>query len=174
MASARRRWDNTTLTALKTHPSLRWYLGRRLGPLGGRRAWFNFFIKPFGASSFASFWRQWNPVYGYYLNLYSYRPLSRIVGRRGAMFATFVVCGFVLHDLPAWVVRRRLPPGATIAFTAFGAGVMISEAVHMDTSRWPVQARAALNAAFLTSGVAIMLGSLRLTGSLGRPQSHSQ
>lgn len=154
-----------------TPPSLRWYLNRRLGRLGGRRAWFNFFVKPFAASSFPGFWRQWNPVYGYYLNRYSYRPLSRLVGRRGAMFATFVICGFVLHDLPAWVATRRvLPPGATIAFTAYGAGAVAGEALGMDTARLPVAVRASINAAYLATGIVVMLGVLRLTGSLGRPK----
>lgn len=43
------------------------YLRFRLGTASGRTVWFNFIIKPFGASSFAGFWRQWNPVYGYVL-----------------------------------------------------------------------------------------------------------
>lgn len=97
-------------------PTVNQYLRFRLGAKGGASAWFNFFIKPFGASSFARFWRQWNPVYGYFLFYYSYRPLSRVMPRAPAMMATFVACGFLLHDLPAWAFARRvLPPGATIA-----------------------------------------------------------
>lgn len=147
-------------------PRLGWYLRRRLGPLGGRATWFNFFIKPFGATSFAGFWRQWNPVYGYYLNRFSYRPLARIVGRRRAMFATFVLCGFLLHDLPAWiVVRRALPPGATIAFTFYGAAAVAGERFHMNTGGLPVGARASINMGYLGAGIAAMLGVLWLTGA---------
>jgi hypothetical protein len=86
------------------------YLRFRLGSRGGKTAWFNFFIKPFGATSFAQFWRLWNPVYGYFLYYYSYRPLSRVMPRAGAMLATFVACGFFVHDLPAWVFSRRILP----------------------------------------------------------------
>jgi hypothetical protein len=69
-----------------------------------------------------------------------------------------VLCGFLLHDLPAWVVVRRvLPPGATIAFTLFGLGVLVGEALRMDLSRWPVAARAALNFAYLAGCVCAML-----------------
>jgi D-alanyl-lipoteichoic acid acyltransferase DltB (MBOAT superfamily) len=143
--------------------SFRQYLRRRLGPVGGRTAWFNFFIRPFGAPSFAIFWRRWNPVYGYFLYYYSYRPLTRILPRPAAMLITFVACGFVLHDLPAWLfVRRVLPPGATIAFVFFGAGAIASERLHMDLSRWPVAGRAAANIGYLLISVLLMLLIVRL------------
>lgn len=134
------------------------YLRFRLGAKGGSAAWFNFFIRPFGATSFAQFWRLWNPVYGYYLYYYSYKPLSRVIPRSMAMLTTFVACGFLLHDLPAWAVSRRvLPPGATITFVLFGIGAVISERLHMDLSKWPVPARAALNLAYLAGCIGIML-----------------
>jgi D-alanyl-lipoteichoic acid acyltransferase DltB (MBOAT superfamily) len=59
------------------------YLRFRLGTTGGRTVWFNFFIRPFGATSFAQFWRLWNPVYGNFLYYYSYRPLVRAAAKRG-------------------------------------------------------------------------------------------
>jgi hypothetical protein len=75
-----------------------------------------------------------------------------------AMFATFVACGFFLHDLPAWAVTRRvLPPGATIAFTLFAAGAILSERFSMNLSSWPVAARAAVNVAYLTGCIGVML-----------------
>jgi len=134
------------------------YLRFRLGSKGGKTAWFNFFIRPFGAASFAKFWRQWNPVYGYYLYYYSYRPLSRIVPRPLAMMATFVVCGFLLHDLPAWAsARRALPPGATITFVMFGVGAIVGEWLHMDLSRLPIPARAAVNVGYVSGCIGAML-----------------
>jgi hypothetical protein len=134
------------------------YLRFRLGSQGGRTAWFNFFVRPFGASSFAQFWRLWNPVYGYYLYYYSYRPLARVVPRSLALLATFVVCGFALHDLPAWVFARRvLPPGATIAFVLFALVVVLSESLHMNLSTWPVIARAAINVGYLAGCIGAML-----------------
>jgi hypothetical protein len=139
-------------------PTLHRYLRSRLGAEGGGKAWFNFFIRPFGASSFAQFWRQWNPLYGYVLYYYSYRPMSWVMPRPMAMFATFVACGFLLHDLPAWAVTRRvLPPGATIAFTLFGVGALLGERFHMNLSSWPVLARAAVNVAYLGGCIGAML-----------------
>jgi hypothetical protein len=74
------------------------------------------------------------------------------------MLSTFVACGFLLHDLPAWLFARRVvPPGATIAFTLFGLGVIFSEWFHMDISRWPARARAATNIAYLAACIGVML-----------------
>jgi D-alanyl-lipoteichoic acid acyltransferase DltB (MBOAT superfamily) len=134
------------------------YLRFRLGSKGGATAWFNFFVRPFGAPSPAAFWRRWNPVYGYYLYYYVYRPLSRVTPRAAAVLLTFVICGFLLHDLPAWVFTRRvLPPGATIAFVFFGVGAIASEWLHMDLSRRPVGVRAAVNIAYLAISIGAML-----------------
>jgi len=78
--------------------------------------------------------------------------------RTPAMLITFVACGFFLHDLPAWVFSRRiLPPGATIAFLMFGLGAVASDRFHMDLSRWPLPARAAINVIYLAGCVIAML-----------------
>jgi hypothetical protein len=76
------------------------------------------------------------------------------------MVVTFFVCGFLLHDIPAWVLARRvLPPGATLAFTMFGLGAALSEMFNMDLSPWPFLARVATNVAYLAGcwAVAILL-----------------
>lgn len=159
MAGARVRDNSLNQRSRAVHRlTLADYLRFRLGSKGGKTAWFNFFIRPFGAASFAGFWRLWNPVYGYYLYYYSYRPLSRVIPRAPAMLATFAVCGFLLHDLPAWVFTRRvLPPGATIAFVMFGLGAIFGEWFHMNLSSWPVPARVAINVAYLAGCIGAML-----------------
>jgi D-alanyl-lipoteichoic acid acyltransferase DltB (MBOAT superfamily) len=116
------------------------------------------FIRPFGAPSLAAFWRRWNPVYGYILYYYSYRPLLQVMPRTAAMMLTFVACGFLLHDLPAWLFTRQvLPPGATIAFFLFGIGAVISDRVQMDLSRWPVIGRVTVNLTYLAICIGAML-----------------
>lgn len=133
------------------------YLRLRLGPPGWSR-WYNFFVRPFGAASFAEFWRLWNPVYGYFLGYYVYRPLSRVAPRRLAMLTTFLFCGFALHDIPAWIATRRvLPPGATIAFAMFAVVALVGDEMHMDLSHWPFAGRAAINLAYLAGCVILML-----------------
>ncbi len=92
----------------------------------------------------------------------SYRPLSRIVPRPAAILTTFVVCGFLLHDLPAWAfARRALPPGATIAFVMFDIGAIVGERLRMDTSRLPLGSRAGINVAYLAGCTTAMLLIIR-------------
>ncbi len=141
----------------KDTPTFGEYLERRLGP-GGLGRWNRFFVYPFTAPSFAQFWRRWNPVYGYFLAYHVYRPAARRVPRSVAVMTTFVFAGLVMHDLPAWVVTRRvLPPGGTIAFTLFGAGLLASERAGVDMSSRPAWVRASINAAYLASCTGLML-----------------
>jgi|ERR1700687_240787 len=147
---------------LRRRLSLTAYVEFKLARTRGRAAWFNFFVRPLGAPSFADFWRRWNPVYGYFLYYYAYRPLSRVAPRSAAVLLTFVLCGLLLHDVPAWLAARRvLPPGGIVAFVLFGLGAILSEKLHMDLSRWPVAARALVNLAYLVACVAIMLAIVR-------------
>ncbi|MGH3426661.1 MAG: hypothetical protein ACRDQZ_03690, partial [Mycobacteriales bacterium] len=82
-------------------PGFHEFIARRLGPpskplrLLGR-----FFLTPLGARSFADFWRLWNPVYGYVLLFFVYRPLRRWIPRPAAVYLTFLASCFLLHDLP--------------------------------------------------------------------------
>jgi MBOAT, membrane-bound O-acyltransferase family len=139
------------------------YLSFRLGSNGGLSAWFNFFIKPFGAKSFAEFWRLWNPVYGYFLYYFSYRPLVQVLPRPLAMLLTFAACGFLLHDLPTWAFSRRvLPPGATIAFVLFAVGAIASDTWRMDLSGSPFWLRGVVNIAYLGGCVGAMVLVIRL------------
>lgn len=74
------------------------------------------------------------------------------------MIMTFVACGFLLHDAPAWLVTRRiLPPGATIAFALFGIGAVLSDWFHIDLSRWRVGWRATVNLLYVAGCIVAML-----------------
>ena len=138
-------------------PGFHEYLHRRLGPRG-RGRWARFFLHPFTAASFAEFWRRWNPVYGYFLAYYVYRPAARYLPKPAAVMATFVFAGLVMHDLPAWVVVRRvLPPGGTIAFTLLGAGLVASQRTGMNLSTRPTGVRVAVNVAYVATCTGLML-----------------
>src|SRR3546814_14946088 len=78
---------------------------RRNGvPAGARGSLRNMFQRSLGASTFAGFWRHWNPVFGYALGRYVFAPLKRAVPSALALVATFVVCG-AIHDLVIMAVR---------------------------------------------------------------------
>jgi hypothetical protein len=82
------------------------YLRFRLGSRGGRIAWFNFFIKPFGASSFAQFWLLWIPS----------TATTSITTRTGR-------CREWCHALSAWPVAARA--AINVAYLAVCVGAML-------------------------------------------------
>src|SRR5215207_840968 len=108
-------------------PGFHNFIVRRVGePKHVLRFARNRFVRPLCASSFSKFWNYWNPVYGYVLLFYMYRPARRFLPRPVAVFLTFLASGFLLHDLPfnisADIYRSRLAvPSVTILFAIFGA-----------------------------------------------------
>jgi hypothetical protein len=138
-------------------PTFHEYLERRLGPQN-RGRWARFFLHPFTAASFAEFWRRWNPVYGYFPGVLHLPTVSLRLPRPVAVMATFVFAGLVMHDLPAWIVTRRVfPPGGTIAFTLFGVGLIVSQRAGMNLSTRPPAFRVAVNVAYLATCTGLML-----------------
>jgi hypothetical protein len=147
----------TTLRS-RQRPSLAVYVERRLGT-GTRTMLRNWVLRSFGAPSFGEFWRYWNPVYGYVLTYFVYRPLRTFAPRPVAVWLTFVACGFFLHDLIGWLLRREVRvPEMTILFAFFGGAVVLTNAVHLDLSRQPLLLRIAVNCSF----VVIAWGVMRL------------
>lgn len=133
----------------RPRPSLSAYITYLLGS-GSSNQLKNWFERSWGARSFADFWRYFNPVYGYYLSYYAYRPLRRIVPRALAMWLTFIASGFLLHDLVGWALGRRIRfPEMTLVFALLGLGALASDALRMDMSRWPFVARAGANIAYI-------------------------
>jgi hypothetical protein len=129
--------------------------------LGDPRPFWHFartwFLKPLGAPSFRAFWTYWNPVYGYVLLYFVYRPLRRYLPRSVATFLTFVVSGLLLHDLPftisAEIVRgQAVVPSGTILLASFGALVVLSDVLHLDLSRYPRWLRIGANVGWLAAG----------------------
>ena len=114
-----------------------------------------------GASSFAGFWRYWNPLWGYYLGRYSFEPLRRVLPRWLALILTFVLCGF-LHDLVIMAVRGSVVLFATPWFVLLGSGVVMGEIVGMDTSRFPWAVRAAINVAYVAGSFVLTIAGLAI------------
>jgi hypothetical protein len=137
-------------------PTLDAYIAHRLGR-GGAVQLRNFLVRPFGAPTFAGFWRFWNPVYGYVLLFFVYRPLRRWLPHPIASWLTFLVCGFCLHDLVGWLLAGRVrAPEMTLMFGAFGLQAVVGERLGLSTAGWPFVARAALNLGHLVLGWAVV------------------
>jgi uncharacterized membrane protein (GlpM family) len=137
---------------------LRDYVRRRNGvPLGAPGSMRNMFSRSFGASSFAGFWRYWNPIFGYGLGRYVFAPLKGFLPPAFALIATFVVCG-ALHDLVTMAVRGSWTALFTPWFFFLGAGVVLGNRVEMNLSAWPWAVRAGVNIGYLAICLALALG----------------
>jgi hypothetical protein len=127
------------------------------------RFWRNLFLRPFCAPSFHEFWQEWNPAYRYILWYGVYRPVRRVLPASLATMVTFLVSGFVLHDLPfnggwRWFCGEHPLPTITLLFAIFGALTLVSRWTGMDLSGRPVAVRVLA----IVMGLTISLGVLAL------------
>jgi D-alanyl-lipoteichoic acid acyltransferase DltB (MBOAT superfamily) len=108
--------------------SLGWrdYAARRTGlPVGSRGELRQNLYRAFTASSFGRFWQIWNPLFGFYLQLWLYRPLQRRLPQSLALWFTFVGNG-LLHDAVTMLVRQDFAWFFTPWFALMG-GVVLAE-----------------------------------------------
>ena len=142
-------------------PSFHSFVIRQIGhPRHVLRFCWNWFAKPLRAESFTGFWRLWNPVFGYVLLFFVYRPIRRHIPRFAATFVTFCVSGFVLHEIPFGVGVQLLRghrgvPEIMILLMVFGGLVVLTEAVGMNLSAYPIWVRVVANAGLLVLGFLI-------------------
>ncbi len=67
------------------------------------------------------------PLYGYFLFYWAYKPLRAVLPRPAAAWLTFLVSGLVLHDMIGWTLGRRVQaPTMTIMFALLG-GVAVRD-----------------------------------------------
>ncbi|MEM9741049.1 MAG: MBOAT family O-acyltransferase [Pseudomonadota bacterium] len=118
-----------------------------------------------GASSFAEFWRYWNPIFGYYLGNRVYRPLRETgLPRVLAVIGTFLVSGAV-HDVAAAVITQGVVFTCTPFFFLLSLGVVAGNAFGMDSSKHSWSARATINGSYVLVCLAATL-TLKSAGYL--------
>jgi D-alanyl-lipoteichoic acid acyltransferase DltB (MBOAT superfamily) len=113
--------------------SLGWrdYAARRTGlPVGSRGELRQNLNRAFTASSFGRFWQIWNPLFGFYLQLWLYRPLQRRFPQSLALWLTFVGNG-MLHDAVTMLVRQDVALFFTPWFALMGAYVLIERRLEI-------------------------------------------
>lgn len=149
-----RRWQGYTLAE---------YVAWRNGvPLGDGRSLRNMLQRAFGAASFAGFWQQWNPIWGYGLGRYVYAPLRQVLPPAAAFILTFAVSGG-LHDLATMAVSRAPAFLFTPWFMLLSIGAVLGRVAGMDLAKRPFWVRAGVNLAYL---VVCLLPALALRNEI--------
>jgi hypothetical protein len=139
-------------------PGFHEFMVERLGsPSRPVRFLGNFFVRPLCAGTFAGFWRRWNPPFVYVCLFYVYRPLRRLLPRPAAAFATFLLSGFVLHDVPFGdgidvVMGRPAVPRVTLLLGIFGCLALLTSALRLDVADYPAWFRAGVYLSLLAIG----------------------
>ncbi len=120
------------------------------------------FKKSFQAKSFREFWWYWNPVYGFYLSAFIFKPLRKIMPQNMAFFFTFAVCGLFLHDIPIvlsvlLLEGVLLPFPGTIFFSIVGLINVLSIRFKLKFDNITTMGRVAIHFAMIIGSFIIAL-----------------
>lgn len=116
----------------------------------------NMFVKPFYSNSLHSFWKYWNPGFGFYLLYYCYKPIRNIFPHWISLMATFLISG-LLHDL-IYIVPMLFMNGVgfifpfiTIWFFIIAIGIFLTEWFQFDFRKVNPKIRPILHISYLIS-----------------------
>lgn len=126
------------------------YVERRNGvPLGNSDSLGNMLNRSLGAGKFSIFWQYWNPIWGYYLGKYIFKPLKFIFPAALSLIITFIVCGFI-HDIAIMLLNQKFSLFLTPWFLFMGLCVIITDYAKVDYSNFPWLGRASINLLIIT------------------------
>ena len=121
------------------------YVKRRNGvPLGDKDSLRNMLNRSLGAGKFSIFWQYWNPIWGFYLGKYIFKPLKLVLPQALSLIITFVVCGFI-HDLAIMLLKWKFTLLLTPWFLFMGLSLILSDYAKINYSKFSWIARAAIN-----------------------------
>lgn len=99
----------------------------------------NMVVKPFVSPSLRSFWKYWNPSWGYFLLFYCYKPIRTFFPHWASLIITFVVSG-LFHDI-IYIAPMMLNevefvfPFITVWFLIIAIGILLTEILKIDLKR---------------------------------------
>lgn len=118
------------------------YIKKRNGvSIGSPKSLRNNLYRSLGAKNFSTFWKYWNPIFGYYLGKYIFKPLKKVFSNTIALLFTFTFCGMV-HDLVTTIFRGKISFFFSIWFLFMGLAVLITKSIkHNFTEQiWAIRA----------------------------------
>ncbi|MBL3658716.1 acyltransferase [Fulvivirga sediminis] len=130
--------------------SLSEYVKRRNGvAMGSSKSLRNNLYRSLGASNFSLFWNYWNPIFGYYLGNFIFKPLKKFAPVSLALILTFVFCGLI-HDAVTTLLRQHISLFFTLWFFFMSLIVLLTRSLQHNFSKQTWLTRAAINIAFIS------------------------
>ncbi|WP_147439148.1 MBOAT family O-acyltransferase [Faecalibacter macacae] len=113
----------------------------------------NMFFKPFISSSLKSFWKFWNPTWGYFLLFYCYKPIKTIFPAWVALIATFIVSGLahdIIYIIPMMIKEIKFVfPFITVWFFIISIGILLSEYLQINFRKTNLKFRPIFHLSYL-------------------------
>ncbi|MEL4309107.1 hypothetical protein [Joostella sp. CR20] len=121
------------------------YIKKRNGvAIGSSKSLRNNLYRSLGSKNFSTFWNYWNPIFGFYLGKYVFKPLKLFFPVTIAFLLTFVFCGMI-HDIVTTLVRGRTSFFFSIWFFLMGMAVLVTKLFNHNFSRYKWITRAVIN-----------------------------
>lgn len=121
------------------------YIKKRNGvAMGSPKSLRNNLYRSLGAKNFTTFWTYWNPIFGYYLGKYIFKPLKKFLPVGISLLLTFIFCGMV-HDTVTTFYRGQLSLFFSVWFLFMGLSVLITKTFKHNFSKQIWVMRAGIN-----------------------------
>lgn len=118
------------------------YIKKRNGvSIGSSKSLRNNLYRSLGAKNFSTFWNYWNPIFGYYLGKFVFKPFKVIFPVAISLMLTFIICGLI-HDAVTTIFRGKISFFFTIWFSIMGFVVLITKYLKHNHSKkiWIIRA----------------------------------
>lgn len=133
------------------------YIKKRNGvSIGDPKSLRNNLYRSLGSRNFSTFWNYWNPIFGYYLGKFIFKPLKKILPVALALVFTFIFCGLI-HDAVTMLVRGKTSFFFTLWFLLMGLAVLISRFLKHNFSGQTWIIRAIINLSIISTCLVLTL-----------------
>jgi hypothetical protein len=121
------------------------YIKKRNGvAIGSSKSLRNNLYRSLGSKNFSTFWTYWNPIFGYFLGKFIFKPIKKVFPVTVALVLTFVFCGLI-HDFVTTVVRGKTSFFFSVWFFNMGVAVLITKFLNHNFSNHTWITRAIIN-----------------------------
>ena len=118
------------------------YIKKRNGvSIGSPKSLRNNLYRSFGSINFSTFWNYWNPIFGYYLGKFIFKPIKKIFSVGISLLFTFIICELI-HDIVTTIFREKISFFFSIWFLLLGLAVLLTRTLKLNFSKrvWIIRA----------------------------------